>query len=248
MNNKQSRQHSRSKKALSNALLVYYILLEGGIIEFCKSRKSNYALKVLRGKSVLLNEKKTEMDDFIKISSVFAMQIRFIAEDSRMKNKNLAIVNFEMIENYNQHFQPIDVPKQQNKKENNSRNKEAAFSNYLSFLLLQKGYTLHFSTNKMKPSFKVLQFIVWNGITTPDGNYYSVDEHQHLLDLINDINEKLKSSKVAFIDKNILKIHSNTSPSNTVLSVFTPVLNYENFSISNESPPYTHPFDSNNKQ
>ena len=58
---------SRTKKALSTALLVYFGLKENMTIQFSKSRKSFYALKVLRGNAIVSQGKQYEMDDFVKI-------------------------------------------------------------------------------------------------------------------------------------------------------------------------------------
>ena len=231
-----TRKLSRTRKALSSSLLVYFALKEGAIIQFTKSRISNYALKVLRGTNIRIDNKMLEMDDFIATSYRFHNQMSKIIEKIKNSQQKNIIIDIELLEKQEKEEKPISYP---NISENDTRSKEAAFSNCLSYFLLSKGYKLVLGMKKIKHSIKVLQFYVWEGIITPTGNKHSVENQSCLVDLIDTVNFSLKFQSSVLIDKQSL-VDSITTDSS--LSVFTPVLN-DYYCIINTCKKCINPFD-----
>ena len=293
MDNSVSRKLSRTRKALSTALLIYQTLNEGAIIQFTKSKTSNYALKVMRGNYVILDGKKYSMNEFIEISHFFCQQLQQIIEKQKLTNDKIIVFdkfqispislsnsniehslsshssfsntsncyknlmnenetfenNNNNINNYNNYNDKNEkmITKERDKQndikqiieqidQQDCRNKEAAFSNFLAYQLLQKGYKLHFSTTNMKFTQKVMHFFVWNGITTPNGIYQSIKNDEPLINVVNQINLYLSKIITTDIDKSIFN-HSNQS-----LSCFYPVTDQSLFTIVTTKNVYIHPF------
>ena len=343
MDDKLRRKLSRTKKALSTSLLVYFVVKEGGRITFPRSRTSNYALKVLRGSRILIDGKIIEEEDYNSVCKSFVYPMNDVVEHNKMINKtniivtksllnqfmneqnskiemntlntlnNLTIVN-NINNNYNNnnnnnnnnssHYNDIkemkeykemkvdkcyrDNKEMKDEKEyknykdekdesekscqssksskssksekssrsernestykNTSRNKDALFSNYLSMILIEKGYQLHFATTKKKESIKEMPFFVWNGLTTPNGSYYSIKSDYELTSLINEINNHLMIEREIVIDHEFLdnmKIKlmktnyeneiSKQTTHKSNLSVFKPIVDSDLYSIIHSS-------------
>ena len=189
------RKECRTKKALSVSMLLYFSLKEGAMIKFHRSRVSHYALKVLRGSTVKINETYFDNDRFNTYSEIFIQIMRKIVENSKKENYQKIMITHELFQIYEQTIPfPYEIP-QREKVEMDSRNKEAIFSNFLSSFLIQRGYQMHFSMKKRKESVKELPLFVWKGIISPDGKYYQIQENTVFVELIEMINQKMEQSK-----------------------------------------------------
>ena len=215
IDNKTSRKKSRTKKALSTALLMYFALSEGMTIQFSKTRKSYYALKVLRGNSIVDNDIKYDMDSFMEISHKFMLMMESMIKSNKITQFMNYIVNKETITPIDISVNEIDQKQLTNINENDSRNKEAAFSNTLAWLLIQKNYQLHYRTYNKKQSVRVVNFYVWDGITTPDGIYHQLETFQYYSGLIDYIGSQLNLQNTLTVDKSILNDIINLSKSSS---------------------------------
>ena len=201
IDNKTSRKKSRTRKALSTGMLLYHAIREGMTIQFSKTRKSFYAMKVLRGNSILHENQKYDMNLLMEISEKFMKMMETIIQTKKSFEPSNYIIDKETVEEYE--MQQIALPKQQlmNINENDTRNKEAAFSNTLAWLLIQRNYKLHYKTYNKKQSFRVINFYVWEGISSPNGNYYQVEDNDFIAQLIDCINKQLDVINVLDVDK-----------------------------------------------
>ncbi|EKE39645.1 hypothetical protein ENUP19_0121G0142 [Entamoeba nuttalli] len=242
MNNSISRTLSRSRKALSNALLVYHILLEGATIQFFRSKISHYALKVLRGESIIIESKKYQLDDFIEISHRFCSVLKPIIDGYKKNNQKHIIIDKESINLF---------PKDNNSNNSMSyatklsktdcRNRESAFSNFMAYMLISKGYKLHLNTNNMKETSKVMHFFVWNAITSPQNEYFEISEKSSLIHLINLVEKRLTIRSNTIVNKSILDEIEEMYYSK-VLSVFIPVTDSNRYKVTQQTYFTENPF------
>ena len=111
MDDKTRRKLSRSKKALSTALLVYCVTELGGKIWFQRSRTSHYALKVLRGIKVEMNGQIVNNEDFTCVYQKLVKPMKDIIEHNKIINKSHIIVTQQLIDvNKNQRVKIKMIP------------------------------------------------------------------------------------------------------------------------------------------
>ncbi|EDR29084.1 hypothetical protein EDI_346620 [Entamoeba dispar SAW760] len=242
MNNSISRTLSRSRKALSNALLVYHILLEGATIQFFRSKISHYALKVLRGDSIIIDSKKYQLDDFIEMSQKFCSILKPIIDDYKKNNQKHIIIDKESIdlftkENNSNSSMSFDTKLSKT----DCRNRESAFSNFMAYILISRGYKLHLNTNNMKETCKVMHFFVWNAVTSPQNVYFEISEKSSLIKLISLIEKRLTIRITTIVNKSILdeieEFHSSK-----LLSVFIPVTDSKRYMVTQQTYFTENPF------
>ena len=250
IDNKTSRKRSRTKKAMSVARLIYFGLQEKMTIQFSKTRKSFYALKVLRGDVIEIEDNRYDMDNFVEISQKFVMMMEAMLSDHKGDQMAPFVIDKDTLLRYQLVVDEKQVNQLKNTNVTDSRNKESAFSNTLAWILLQKGYKLHYRTYNKKQSIKVINFYVWDGITTPDGVYYSIEDDTLSITLVKLINEQLSNSVILRLDHSFLanlddnhqhqqnQQHSHQQRN----SVFTPVVDVSQFSIIDGGDSFTHPF------
>lgn len=240
---KKNNTQSRTLKALSNALLIYHLLKEGFAIKFMRTRISNYALKVIRGIKIMIGDKEADMDDFNFVSRRFTICMRFITDDCKMKNKQSCVVDKELIDHYWKSIDSIPSCAKQSKRtiEKNCRNREASFSNYMAYTLIQLGYKLKICVSKTKQSSKVLQFYTWKGLINAQGEYYSSGDDDLLINLVETVNRKLVHDPEVIVDQTIfLEMQTELKPA--TLSVFKPVGDSYEYTV------YCHPIGTADKK
>ena len=190
---KQIRKNSRTKKALTSSLLIYYALKENMKIKFQRTRVPDEVLKVLRGISVEIKNTKNnsndfyfqnenekyEKEDFCEISKSFLQTMKLIIEEYKLKNKNDLFLDYDLYQKYNLKIE------NSNSSENSSKmsvkkdlNNETYFSNFLSFMLLKKNYILHLSMKNVKQSNKLNQFFLFDSIRKKNENFHIYDSIQ----------------------------------------------------------------------
>ncbi|ELP93898.1 hypothetical protein EIN_178250 [Entamoeba invadens IP1] len=185
---------SRCKKARSTAMLVYHFLFAGGAITFKGAKQSNYALKVLIGKEAVFQRKVYSQQMIDEISTVFCRKMDSIIFEARNLKFNTIAINLTKLNRANQDTQmKEDAPQTLI---TICRNREAAFSNFLAFILIERGFVLNMAMTTMKASISSMHLYVWDSIIDPLGNVFSPKTHGDMLGrLIDDIqNCKIKGS------------------------------------------------------
>ena len=214
---------SRNKKSLSNALLMFCILKENGSISFVRTKDSKFALKVLSGNRIVLNNVEYTMDTFNKYSFVICEQFKEIVFDSEKRKLAEFFVN-------KSNFSTLDpcnfedkIPTERLNKIAECRAREARFSNTMAWLLLDMGYTLKFNNKHMKICNSANHFYIFDEVIDPNGDVFSIQScAQQLTDMIELILAKLMKTNFVTISKEnimncsiskMIKIFNNTSPS-----------------------------------
>ena len=265
---RKSEDSSRSKKAITVAFLVEECIKTGVKVKFTKSKVSKSELKVLRGDEVIINNKSFKGDDFMIYSEVFVSHLNSLIEDLRTRRcKELELHSSNLFANEMeaQYYKGVlniiassaHSPGSYNTPRNSEsvlqkwkdldynqecRNKEACFVNFLSMYLVLKGYTLITNVTRIKQSKKTTHFFIWNGIVRPNsvnsescesngfekesytvnsGNKLQIMESEGVISFIDYI-ERLLNSKNSIVleDQDLLGMEEMRSLSK---SVFKPV-------------------------
>ncbi|EDR26529.1 hypothetical protein EDI_076790 [Entamoeba dispar SAW760] len=237
-----SRALSRSKKALSTALLVSLIVNEGGRMTFSKSKQSNYALKVLVGKKLVMKETKYDSVSFSKFSQLLCLNLHGLVNDAKLRKERVVTVTKSMLKNEicDESYLPCDRLPSKSSQINECRNREASFSNALAWILLSKGYSLQLGINALKESLKVIHFYVWDSAITPSGRKIVIKEEEFFLkQLINHVQKKQGCTNYSSVSIDRLEVCAFSTRSS--YCVFTPV-EKSKFSVSYPFNCYSHPF------
>ncbi|ELP84658.1 hypothetical protein EIN_173230 [Entamoeba invadens IP1] len=177
-----SRSLSRSKKALSTSLVLFWVLKENAKIQFIKAKQSKYALKVLIGKTVQIDQKTYSSNDFAQISMVFCEKMKLLIEREKSKKTRILTINRTVLESIRSHKESVkDSEAFDFNQINDCRNREAAFSNFLSFVLVQRGYSLCLNLTTLKESSKVMHFYVWEKVVDPSGEALCIKQDEIVL-------------------------------------------------------------------
>ena len=127
---------SRTKKALSTTALIMFATFEDFNIRFKQTKQSFYAEKVFIGTEISKGENVYKPSDFLNISQQFMDLMEKTIAESKHDGFYDIPVRKEMFES----IVPLEnVPEEANSKIKN-KNREAAFSNFLAYLLMQLGY------------------------------------------------------------------------------------------------------------
>ncbi|ELP94124.1 hypothetical protein EIN_185010 [Entamoeba invadens IP1] len=198
---------SRCKKAFTTSALVYCAVNAGANIQFVRSKMSHCSLKVLRGEEVVWVEsfRKDSNDDFVRASDIFSDKMSVLVEDARSKKVTSLVVTKERIHqialsqcvDHTEKWKDLDYNQ-------DCRNKEACFVNYLALNLVQRGYSLITNVTRIKPSKKTAHFFIWNKIITPENVVINVAESQLLSSFIKHIESTLVRSRSAWVQSNTL--------------------------------------------
>ena len=185
----------RCKKALSNAMLIYFALDNKFEIQFLKTKRSLYAPKVLRGISVKSGTIMDYESSIYEVSSIFCLTMQKLVEDCRGRNELVVTVTKDK---FNSFLKYIDdsVAKYSNKID--GRTKEAAFTNFLAYKLLQLDYKLTTKTCSLKRP-KEMHFFIWEAIKN-ETKELSLDDEDILIPLIRSIEELLKDKTTVKVD------------------------------------------------
>ncbi|ELP92686.1 hypothetical protein EIN_370380 [Entamoeba invadens IP1] len=207
----QKEQHhfrSRSKKALSTAMLVYNVLYIGGAITFTKTKQSNYALKVLIGKEVLIDNVIYNEESMSEISDSFCQKTRSIILEYKMNRvREIDIDKTCYTKALNKKAETKDAtPKTLI---TICRNREAAFSNFLAHILIEHNFVLHITIKTIKDSTNVQPFYVWDVVTDSFGKSVSLENDENIFS--------------SMVQKIISKVHSKRRlTANDIFGPLTP--------------------------
>ncbi|KAL7720482.1 Uncharacterized protein QTN25_002249 [Entamoeba marina] len=168
---------SRTKKAISAASLIMFVIHENAKIKFTSTKQSYYAEKVFIGEEITFDDHFYTKSDFIKIAYCFDLEMRRIISNAKERGKKEIVVTNSLIDINNQ---PYNIVEGSNSKIRN-KNREAAFSNCLAYLLISRGYTLITPIKKMKMSSKTIQFYSWQTIISPNQVKFCISQNDELL-------------------------------------------------------------------
>ncbi|ELP84549.1 hypothetical protein EIN_170840 [Entamoeba invadens IP1] len=184
---------SRSKRAISTAMLIYHFLWEEGRITFKKSKQSTYALKVLIGKEAILKDRVFSPDHMEFLSNTFCRKMNILIQKARKTKASQLSVNFNKLSSVKD-----EVRNNDNKPKTMitvCRNREAAFSNFLASVLIERGFTLNLTLITFKNSTSATHLYVWDSVISPHGNTFFPDQHEDtLVGLINQIQKYRKNT------------------------------------------------------
>lgn len=165
---------SRTKKAISTASLIMFFVTERGSIRFSPSKESFYAEKVYVGDEARIDGVTYTRADMITIGYYFDLAMHKLLDKAKISNQNDIVVNNKVLD--------VKIPagvrlgEDVNTKTRN-KNREAGFSNFLAYTLVQKGYTLVTSLKKMKMSVKTIQFYLWGSVHIPFMEVFEVKDN-----------------------------------------------------------------------
>ncbi|KAL7716041.1 Uncharacterized protein QTN25_006366 [Entamoeba marina] len=192
---------SRTKRAISNTGMILLSVYSGAKIRFIRSKESKYAMKVFAGEEVTWDNGTKTSEDFYGISRKFEAEMNVLASNAKRSNTTHLYVNKKSLEEV--YVAPVQQEEMTRKQK--IRNKEAAFSNYLSRELITRGYTLITKIKGVKMTTKSMHCYSWLSAITPDG--VSVDFYKilpKLKDVVQLIEKMLVNSVTCEITRNDL--------------------------------------------
>ena len=142
---------SRNRKSLSNALLMYFILIEGGSISFGRTKDCKTTLKVLSGNKILIKGNEYHFDSFPFYSQIMHSICRSVVNNPTNHKANSIIISNKDLSLVDLKETKVERIDYRNKIEE-CRAKEAHFSNTMAYILLTLGYSLTFSNKHLKKS------------------------------------------------------------------------------------------------
>ncbi|ELP92227.1 hypothetical protein EIN_118010 [Entamoeba invadens IP1] len=248
---------SRSKKAFNTSALVYCSLEMGAHIKFIRSKISQNSLKVLRGEEVKWDFKSTTDNTrhFMEQSDIFCDKMTVLVETARIRKVTELLIDWKTLNSVEPKSSMSSVDATQRWKDldynQDCRNKEACFVNYLSYNLLQFGYSFSINISRIKPSKKTANFFIWSEIYTPDNTVIGVNKTPLLVSFIHHVESLLNRSKTSWIGsddiahnfaKNSLVASTEAEDSPQTPSAFKPLTDSHYCVLQNFAFTQTHPF------
>ncbi|ELP95133.1 hypothetical protein EIN_428090 [Entamoeba invadens IP1] len=214
---------SRHKKAVSCAMLLMGALFEGAQVRFLKTKESHYAPKVLRGEEVMWADAPTLSEDFTvfqKYSNYLTTNLHHIIQTAKQVLTPEIKITFDDMK--------ILTPQNFQLKKD-TRSNEAAFSNYLAWCLLKRGYTLDVNTVGLKYSKLSSTFFTFNAISNKkfalstknsDTHYSFIKMAQNLLYHNDAVTLSIQNFPKELFETS--ETHTETSSTKQIRSAFVP--------------------------
>ncbi|ELP87318.1 hypothetical protein EIN_095750 [Entamoeba invadens IP1] len=208
---------SRCKKALSAAMLVHCFMNIGGRVTFSRAKQSNYALKVLIGKQVVINDVTYTQEDMCAAACTFANKMKALIREARSNKRKEIRVDKQCLKAINTEL-PNEIPKTPKSTITLCRNREAAFSNFIAYILVQHGFAFNITLTTIKESTSVMHFYVWDAITDNNGITLStLDNTEPLINFIRNVTSLISHKKSILSINDISKTPSAFSPADISL-------------------------------
>ena len=198
---------SRTKKALSTTALIMLVAYEDFKIRFKQTKQSFYAEKVFIGTEISKGLDQYDSSDFLNIS----YQFMNIMEKTINEGKGDGYYDIPITKEMIGTLTKIEMINETNNSKIKNKNREAAFSNFLAYLLLQNGYELVCATKKMKKATKTIQFYTWSEIhnTTKNIHFIINDHKMELMNAVDELKQFIDTSKTLQFDRH--QLFSETS-------------------------------------
>ena len=212
-------------------MLIYSSLSAGCEINFIKTKRSVYAPKVLRGRETRWSEQGESdyLASFIKVSTTFCEKMKRLIENSRTRGEKSVDVTNDMIQDIVIDQDPVlfkgirDLDSiTEDSKEIDGRTRESAFTNYMAYNLIKRGFTLTTKTCALKKA-REMHFYVWEKVIFPNGTVVHIDNGDFFTNVIEGIEETLKTTPYFVLKKSTLDVILNAYQSNSLASAFKPV-------------------------
>ena len=168
---------SRNRKSMSNSLLIYFVLKEGGNISFGKTKDSKNTLKVFTGNRIFINNIEYTMDSFEYYSTIINISFIELIKNSEYRRNSLITFSKKNILENNDEINMYAKLKYKNKIEE-CRAREAHFSNTMAYILLKLGYVITFNNNHLKMSNSRYHFYLFESIIDRGGEKISLSKNQ----------------------------------------------------------------------
>ena len=210
----EEQSQSRTKRAISTTALIAISICNGCSIKLQHTKESKYALKILVGEELIWKEEDRiiSVEEYIEKSKYFTQKMYCIIEKSKKNHLTTVEINYDMFDDFNTTFpfQYIcdynnNYDEESVRKKMRSKNKEAAFSNYLAWYLIQRGVVLSTKVSGLKLTQKAMHCFVWNYAILPDGKKILFDtEKDDLCSFVREINKILQRENILNLNINHL--------------------------------------------
>ena len=199
----------RNKKSLSNALMMYVLLKEGGSISFSRTKDSKSTLKVLTGNRIYINDDEYSMEDFPFYSNIVCKTIKEVLNQNVTYKSDTITLTKDMLQSSSQIDKSSFKPDFKSKIDE-FRAREANFSNTLAYVILKMGYSLSFKNRHLKITNSKYHFYFFDEIIDENNDVISTENKMSLLiDLVSLVKVKLKEINYITVTKKDLSIFQN---------------------------------------
>ena len=216
-------REGRNKRAICNRELLLLSLSCGAEIVIDKTKKTSQAKKVFVGSTIFFDGE-YHINEILENAFYFECGIRVLWKKARMNYESTLQLSSENVikemENIRQHPEIIETLKEDFKLENSesainstgkrrTKNKEAAFSNFLAYKLILMGFSLTCQVSAQKITTKTLNYYIWKQYRSPNGKIVSKELLQpYIKSLSKEIKYQLNKESSVKISPNILHIIS----------------------------------------
>ena len=199
-------REGRNKRAICNRELLLLALSCGAEIIIDKTKKTSRAKKVFVGNTIIFDGE-YHISEILENAYYFECAIRTLWKKAKTNYESSLqlssdIVTSEM-DNVRLHPEIIKAMGEDFKIEScegainsvgkrRTKNKEAAFSNFLAYKLIMNGFTLTCQVSAQKITTKTLNFYIWKQFRTPTGRIVT----KELLQPYQSMNKEIKELEI----------------------------------------------------
>ena len=241
-------REGRNKRAICNRELLLLSFVCGAEIVIDKTKKTSQAKKVFVGNTIIFNGE-YNISEILETAFYFECALRRLWKKAKANYEStmqlsadivtpeveLIRANPELIKTLRDDFKIESSESAINSVgKRRTKNKEAAFSNFLAYKLILEGFVLTCQVSAQKITTKTLNFYTWKSYRAPNGLILSKESMLPYIKLLShEIKQRLNKDPTAKISPSILHVISaenliqeigveRTYQPNNELSVFRP--------------------------
>ncbi|EDR23248.1 hypothetical protein EDI_323530 [Entamoeba dispar SAW760] len=212
-------REGRNKRAICNRELLLLSFICGAEVTIDKTKKTSRAKKVFVGSSITFDGKYST-NDILENAYFFECAVRTLWKKAKASYETTLTLTKEVvkaeIELIRQNPELIKVLSDDFKVRSSeyavnsvgkrrTKNKEAAFSNFLAYKLLMNGFTLTCQVSAQKVTTKTLNFYTWKSYKAPNGVVIKKESVEVLTKALSkEIKQRLTKEATVKITPNIL--------------------------------------------